>query len=79
MMIYLIIITRYLNFNKEIIINKIVEDNKEYISLFRNKYKIKDKEEIVIINGKEKFELIACYKDIKKEEEDKLIMIIHKS
>ena len=36
-----IIITRYLKFNKEIIINNIVEDNEGYISLFGNKYKKK--------------------------------------
>ena len=71
-----IIITRYLKFNKEIIINNVDEDNEGYISLFGNKYKIKDKEEeIMIIDGKEKKELIACYKSNKKEEEDKLIIL----
>ena len=71
-----IIITRYLKFNKEIIINNIVEDNEGYVSLFGIKYKIKNKEEeIMIIDGKEKNELIACYKNIKKEEEDKLIIL----
>ena len=71
-----IIITRYLKFNKEIIINNVDEDIEGYISLFGNKYKIKDKEEeIMIIDGKEKKELIACYKSNKKEEEDKLIIL----
>ena len=72
-----IIITRYLKFNKDIIINNIIEDNEGYISLFGNKYKIKEKdEEIMIIDGKEKIELIAFYKDIKKEEEDNIINTI---
>ena len=70
------IITRYLKYNKEIIINNIFEDNEGYINLFGNKYKIKDKEEeIMIIDGKEETELIACYKDIKKEQEDNLIIL----
>ena len=30
----------------------------------------------MIIDGKEKIELIACYKSNKKEEEDKLIIIM---
>jgi len=58
-----IIITKY--FNKEIIIN----------NLFGNKYKIKEKEEeIIIIDGKEKFELIACYKNNKKDQEKLIIL-----
>ena len=69
-----IIITKYLNYNKEIIINNIVEDNGGYINLFRKKYRIKDKEEeIMIIDGRDKNEFIACYKDKKKDNEDKLI------
>ena len=61
------IITRYLIFNKEIIINNIAEDNEGYISLFGNKYKIKEKEEeIMILDGREKTDLIACYKDKKR-------------
>ncbi len=52
-----------------------VEDNEGYINLFGNKYKIKDKEEeTMIIDGKEKFELIACYKNEKIDKEDKLII-----
>ena len=75
-----IIITRYLKFNKEIKINNIVEDNEGYISLFGNKYKIKDKEEeIMIIDGKEKIELIACYKNNKKEEEEDKLIILTKN
>ena len=71
-----IIITRYLKFNKEIIINNIVEDNKGYINIFGNKYKIKEKEEeIMIIDGKVKEELIAFYKDKKMEDEDQLIIL----
>ena len=66
-----LIITRYLKSNRESIINNIIEDNGGYINLFGNKYKIKDKEEeIMIFDGKEKHYLIACYKDKKKEEED---------
>ena len=74
-----IIITKYLNYNKEIIINNIFEDNEGYINLFRNKYKIKDKEEeIMILDGKEINELIACYKDKNLENEDKLIIYKNK-
>jgi len=73
-----IIITRYLKFNKEIIIKNINEDNEGYTNLFGKKYKIKDKEEeIMIIDGKETNELIACYKDKKiiDEDEDTLITL----
>ena len=74
-----IIITKYLNYNKEIIINNIFEDNEGYINLFRNKYKNKDKEEeIMILDGKEINELIACYKDKNLENEDKLIIYKNK-
>ena len=63
-----LIITKYLNINKEIIITNIVEDNEGYINLFKNKCKIKDKEEeILILDGKDENELIACYKDKKQK------------
>ena len=71
-----IIITKYLNLNKEIIFNNIIEDNEGYINLFGNKYKIKDKdEEIMIIDGKDKIELIACYKKEKKGDDDELNLL----
>jgi len=71
-----LIITKYLNINKEIIITNIIEDNKGYINLFRNKCKIKDKEEeILIFDGKDENELIACYKDKVIENKDKLIAL----
>ena len=63
-----IIITKYLKYNKEIIINNIIEDNEGYINLFGNEYKIKDiDEEIMIIDGKDEIELILGIK-IKKGE-----------
>ena len=73
-------ITRYLKFNKEIIINNIFEENEGYTTLFGNKYKIKEKEEeIMIIDGKETIELIACYKDKKIEKEEDNLIIFNKN
>ena len=46
-------------FNKEIIINNIIEDDEGYIKIFGNKYKIKDKkEEIQILDGKDRNEFL---------------------
>jgi len=45
---------------------------KGYINIFGNKYKIKG-EEIMIFNGRDKDVLIACYKDIKLKDKDKLV------
>ena len=59
-----IIITKYLKYNEEIAINNI-EDNDGYINLFKYKFKIKN-EEIMIFEGKDEKELIACYKKEKK-------------
>ena len=71
-----VIINKYLKFNKEIAINNYDEDNEGYINLFGNKYKIKNKEEeIIILDGKNEDELIACYKDQKKDDEDELIAL----
>ena len=44
-----IIITKYLKYNKDIIISNIAEDNEGFINLFKNKYKIPDKEEEIDI------------------------------
>jgi len=58
-----ILITKYLKYNKEIIMNNINEDNKGYINLFKNMIKIEDKnKEIMILDGKDERELIACFK-----------------
>jgi len=68
--------TRYLN--KELIIGNINGDNEGFITLFENKYKIKNKEEeIMIFDGNDENELIACYKI--KEVEDDNILILNKS
>jgi len=69
-----ILITKYLKYNKEIIINNINEDNEGYINLFKNRIKIEDKnKEIMILNGKDdRTELLACFKYGKKEDEDEL-------
>ena len=70
-----LIITMYINFNKEIKISNIIGDNEGYFNLFGNKYKIK-KEEIMIFNGKEEYYLYAFYKDTKIEnDDDKYIQI----
>ena len=61
-----IIITLYLKYNNEITINNIIKNYEGYINLFRYEFKIK-KEEIIIIDGKDKNELIACYKYKKKK------------
>jgi len=73
-----ILITKYLKYNKEIIISNINEDKEGYINLFKNRIKIEDKnKEIIILDGKDNDrELIACYKYKEKEEKedkDKLI------
>ena len=69
-----LLITKHLKYNNEIIIKNIFED-KGYINLFGNKYIIKKKQkEIMIIDGKNKMELIAFYKDEIKDNEDKLII-----
>jgi len=77
-----ILITKFLKYNKEIIISNINEDNEGYINLFKNRFKIKDKnEEIMILDGKDdNIELIACYKYDKKanEKEDELIILYKK-
>ena len=65
-----IIITKYFKYNKEISISNIIEDNKGYINLFRYKFKFKN-EEIMVFNGNSDCELIACYKDEKKDDEKK--------
>ena len=49
-----ILITKYLKYNKEIIISNIKGDNEGNINLFKNRFKIKDKsEEIMILDGKD--------------------------
>jgi len=69
-----IIITKYLNLNKEIIFNNIIEDNEGYINLFRYKFKI-DNKEIMIFDGKDNIELIACYKYEKRGDEEELNLL----
>ena len=67
-----IIITKYLKYNQEIIINNIIEDDEGYINnLFRYKFKIEN-EEVMIFDGKDELELIACYKDEQKRDKDNL-------
>ena len=69
-----VIITRYLKYDEDIIIKSIVEDNEGYINLFGNRCKIKNKEEeIMILDGKDENDLIACYRDDKKGNKDELI------
>ena len=61
-----LIITKYFKLKKEISINNIIE-YRGYINLFGNRCKINNKNnEIMIIDGKDKRELISCYKDEKK-------------
>ena len=49
-----ILITKYLKYNKEIIISNIYEDKEGYINLFKNRIKIEDKnKEIIILDGKD--------------------------
>jgi len=49
-----ILITKYLKYNKEIIIRNINQDNEGYINLFKNRIKIEDKnKEIIILDGKD--------------------------
>jgi len=72
-----IIITKYLNLNKEITINNIIEDNEGYINLFRYKLKI-DNKDIMIFDGKDEIELIACYKDEKMGDEEELNLLYKK-
>ena len=69
-----LIITKYLKLNNEIIINNMIID-RGYINLFGIRCKIKNKnDEILIIDGKDKKELIACYKNeiIVNGNEDKI-------
>jgi len=56
-----IYITKYLKYNKEIIIRNISENKEGYINLFKNKIKVEDKNrEIIILDGKDdERELIA--------------------
>ena len=72
-----ILINKYLKYNKEIIIKNINEDNKSYISLFKNRFKIEDRnKEIMILDGNyDDKELIACLRYDKKEDEDELIVL----
>jgi len=72
-----ILITKYLKYNKEIIISNINEDNEGYINLFKNKIKVKDKnKEIIILNGKDDDRvLFACFKYKEKGGEDELIVL----
>ena len=69
-----ILVTKYLNFKNEIIINNINEDNKGYINLFKNRIKVEDKnKEIIILDGRDKQkDLIACYKYDKTDDENEL-------
>ena len=71
-----ILITKYLKFNKEIIINNINEDDKGYINLFNNTIKLEDKnKEIMMLDGKDdERELIACFTYDVKEYDDELIV-----
>ena len=69
-----IIITRYLKYNKKITINNIFEDIEGYNNLFRYKLKIKNKE-IMVLDGKDRKELIACFKDEKRGDEDELNLL----
>jgi len=59
-----IIITKYLKYNKEIIVSNINEDKEGYINLFKKRIKVEDKcKEIIILDGKDSDrELIACFK-----------------
>ena len=72
-----ILITKFLKYNKEIIISNINEDNEGYINLCKNKIKVEDKrKEIIILDGKDDDrELIACFKYEKKGYEDELIVL----
>ena len=72
-----LIITKYFKLKKEISINNIIE-YRGYINLFGNRCKINNKKnEIMIIDGKDKRELIACYKDeIKNNENNENEIII---
>jgi len=72
-----ILITKYLKYNKEIIINNINEDKEGYINLFKNRIKVEDKnKKIIILDGKDdERELIVFYKFEEKENEDELIIL----
>ena len=49
-----ILITKYLKYDKEIIISNINQDKKGYINLFKNRIKVEDKnKEIIILDGKD--------------------------
>ena len=74
-----IIITKYLKYSKEIIINYINEDNDGYTNLFKNRIKIDNKnKEIIVLDGKDdERELIACFKYDEKKDEDKDELIIY--
>jgi len=67
------LITKYLKYSKEIIINNINKENDGYINLFKNRIKIEDKnKEIIILDGKDdERELIAYFEYDEKKEEDK--------
>ena len=69
-----ILISKYLKYNKEIIISNIYEDKEGFINLFKNRIKIEDKnKEIMILDGKDdEKELIACFNYDKKGVEDEL-------
>ena len=66
-----IIITKFLNYNKEMTINSLIEDNEGYITLFNYKFKIAN-EEIMKFDGKDDNELIVCYKNEKNEDKKEL-------
>ena len=72
-----ILITKFMEYNKEIIINNINEDNEVYINLFKNRIKIEYKnKEIIILDGKDNDkELIGCYKYGEKGDENGLIAL----
>jgi len=72
-----ILINKYLKYNKDIIISNIIEDNEGYIDLFKNRFKIKNKEnKITILDGKDdEREFISCFNYDKKGEENEFIIL----
>ena len=74
-----ILISKYMKYNKEIIISNINEDNEGYINLFENRIKVEDKKkEIIILDGKDdERELIACFKYEENRDKDELIILFN--
>ena len=72
-----ILITKYLKYNKEIIISNINIDREGYINIFKNRFKFDGKtEEIIILDAKDdERELITCLKNDKKEDNEDLTIL----